>query len=455
VKTYQNFVYNFEEIFHEWKEKAKYVGLYNLFQPMLFVMDKDTIKNILIKDFNHFSSRGTYHNEADDPLSAHLFAIEGLKWKTLRNKLSPTFTSGKMKLMCPIIINIADRFKETMDGKIEAGEKGIDMRDMFARFTTDVIGTCAFGLECNSLEDPEAKFRKIGMKVFNEPRLKRPGQLALMAFPNAARRLHVKITSDEVEEFFIQAVNDTIEHRVGNGIKRDDFIDLLIGLRNEKKSNSMKDSDMDGLSLNEIAAQCFVFFLAGFETSSTASSFTIYELAKNQEVQDKLREHIQEVLANHNGKLSYEALKDMTYLEQCINEGMRMYPPVPMLNRMTVDNYKIESNSTIPKDTFCAIPVYSVHHDPENYPEPEIYDPDRFSQEEVAKRHPFAFLPFGEGPRNCIGERFGMMQAKIGMAYLIGNYRFKLNKDTKAISFKRDSFVLTPEHGLYFDVEKV
>lgn len=452
----RNFVYKIDDDFKAYRGKAKYVGLYNALQPNLLVLDEELMKHMMVKDFSSFQSRGVYHNERDDPLSGHLFAIEGQKWRGLRNKLSPTFTSGKMRTMCPILIDIAERFKETMDEKIERGEKGIDMRDMFARFTTDVIGTCAFGLECNSLKDPKAKFREIGMKVFNEPRYPMWFQLMVNGFPKLSRTLRIKLISDEVESFFMQAVNDTFEHRIKNNIKRHDFVDLLIDLRNEKKSNSEADSHLDGLSMNEIAAQCFVFFLAGFETSSTVSSFTIYELARNQAVQDKLRAHVQSVLKKHSGQVTYEALKDMTYLEQCINEGMRMYPPVPMLQRSASEDYKLPgTNVVLPKNTTVAFPIYSFHHDPKNYPKPENYDPERFSPQEVAKRHPFAFLPFGEGPRNCIGERFGMMQVKVGMVYLIANYRFTLNSKTQPITFTKEAFVLTPETSLYFDIEQI
>lgn len=457
VRLSRHFAYNINGFYMQFKNKTDVIGTYNAIRPALIVVNLDLIKQILVKDFHYFQARGFYHNEKDDPISGNLFLIDGPKWRALRTKLTPTFTSGKMKIMCPIVTDIGKRFKEVMDHKIESGEKDINVREMFARFTTDVIGTCAFGLECNSLKDPNAKFREIGMKVFDQPFTFIFKRLLIISSPELSRSLGLRSFPADVGDFFIKAVNDTIEHRLKNNVKRDDFIDLLMAMRNEEKSNSMADTDMEGLSMNEIAAQCFVFFLAGFETSSTASSFTIYELAQNQPIQDKLRTHIREVLAKHDGQLNYESLKDMTYLEQCLKEGMRKYPPLPILNRrVSTPGYKLPGTDiTLKVNTMVSVPIYSIHRDPDIYPEPEKYDPDRFSPEEVEKRHPFAFLPFGEGPRNCIGERFGMMQAKIGLTILLNNYKFSLNPKTKPIKFKPQSFILTPSDEIYFDIEKV
>lgn len=102
------------------------------------------------------------------------------------------------------------------------------------------------------------------------------------------------------------------------------------------------------------------------------------------------------------------------------------------------------------------ISVYAIHHDPEIYPDPEVFDPERFTEQEVRKRHPCAFMPFGEGPRNCIGLRFGMMQARIGLATLIANFKFKKSeKSVIPLEFSKKSMILTPLGGLWLDVENI
>uniref|UniRef100_A0A336KY81 CSON001397 protein n=1 Tax=Culicoides sonorensis TaxID=179676 RepID=A0A336KY81_CULSO len=325
-----NPVLNLQKHYEAFKGKAPFCGLINFITPTMLVTDPVLVKNILIRDFQYFNSRGIYYNEKDDPLSAHLFAVDGPKWKGLRTKLTPTFTSGKMKFMFNTIVAVSDQFKNVLADKVAIKKNTIEMKDLLARFTTDVIGTCAFGLECNSLVDPNAKFREMGLKFFNEPRHSLFGRVALTTMPGLAKFFHLKVMSDDVSEFFMGAVQQTLEYRIKNNIQRNDFMDLLIKMYDENKTD---DSNRGGLSFNEIAAQSWVFFLAGFETSSTAMSYALYELAQNQAIQEKARQDVLNALKKHENNFTYEAMQDMTYLEQCLNESLRKYPPVPILLR--------------------------------------------------------------------------------------------------------------------------
>lgn len=149
------------------KGNGPFCGLYFFHSPVVLATDLGFVKNVLIKDFSSFQERGVFYNEKDDPLSAHVFNVDGAAWKVLRNKLSPTFTSGKMKFMFPTIVGVADAFQSVLSSMIQNGEE-LEMKELFARFTTDVIGTCAFGIECNSLKDPNAQFRAMGKRKYLE-----------------------------------------------------------------------------------------------------------------------------------------------------------------------------------------------------------------------------------------------------------------------------------------------
>lgn len=289
-----------------------YFGTYFAHKPVAVASSLDMVKNVLIKDFAYFTDRGVYHNEKLDPLSAHLFAVDGDKWHMLRHRLTPTFTSGKMKFMYPTMIEVAQRFNQCIARTVLAKEEpiAVDVKELLARFTTDVIGTCAFGIECNSLDDPNTVFRTMGRKAFNEPRHKAFVIALIREYPTIARWLGMKMLRDDVSSFFMNVVRDTVAHREANLIERNDFMDLLIKMKNDEKV---------GISIEEIAAQAFVFFLAGFETSSTTMLFALYELALSQEVQGKAREEIIMVLSKHGGKFTYEAMMEMHYVEQVIN----------------------------------------------------------------------------------------------------------------------------------------
>jgi cytochrome P450 family 6 len=299
-----------QNVYRETKPTGlRYVGVYFFIKPVALILDLDFIKTILIKDFNYFHDRGLYYNEKDDPLSAHLLAIEGQKWKDLRNKLTPTFSSGKMKMMFTTIVKIGEELKSTV-ATMARDSESIEIREVLARFTTDIIGSCAFGLECNSLKDPDAEFRRYGRNFFTA----RNPIMRLFAtnYPNLARKLHLKVLQEEVSTFFLNAVRDTIIFREENNIVRNDFMDLMIHIKNSEDPSRR-------LTVNEIAAQAFIFFLAGFETSSTAMSCALYELALNSDVQNKARECVLSTLKKHGGVLTYEAMMEMGYISQCIN----------------------------------------------------------------------------------------------------------------------------------------
>lgn len=141
----------------------------------------------------------------------------------------------------------------------------------------------------------------------------------------------------------------------------------------------------------------------------------------------------------------------------CTSESLRKYPPVTMLQRASVNDYQVEgTNVVIKKGQLLFIPAYAIQNDPDIFPNPKKFDPERFSPEEQAKRSPYAFLPFGQGPRNCIGLRFGIMQAKIGLALLLSNFKFEpCSKSVNPIRFAHDLPILTPKDGVYLRVTRV
>lgn len=290
----------------EMKDKGPFHGLFFILQPLITITDLDLIRTIIIKDFNYFPDRGVYHNEKNDPLSAHLFSIEGNKWRSMRARLTPTFTSGKMKMMFPTLAAVGDNFSAFLEKTVGEGRE-LEVKDYMARFTIDVIGSCAFGIECNSFEDPNSQFRKFGGLVFDTPRHSQPMRLFLRLFPDVGQRLGIKSLRDEPSQFFSDLVKDTVNYREKNSITRKDFMSLLIELKNS-----------DGqLTIDEIAAQAFIFFAAGFETSSSNQTYCLYELALNQECQEKARKCVQDAIKKHGG-ITYDAACDMQYLDQCI-----------------------------------------------------------------------------------------------------------------------------------------
>ncbi|XP_055595395.1 probable cytochrome P450 6a13 [Uranotaenia lowii] len=431
-----------EKHYKAMKGSGKFYGLFSFVKPMIVLTDLDLIKTVLIKDFNYFPDRGFYYNARDDPLSAHMFAIEGNYWRSLRTKLTPTFTSGKMKAMFGIVQNIADNLTKCLIDDVGEGAD-LEMKDYLARFTTDVIGGCALGLDCNSFEDPNNQFRYVGRKLFDTP--KAPPQLAVLLknYPDWGRALRFRSLHEDASEFFFNTVKNTLEHRQSNQVDRKDFLNLLLELRNNGVA----------LTTEEIAAQALIIFLAGYETSSSTQTFCLYQLALNEACQEKARLSVLEAIEKHDG-LTFEALQDMAFLDQCINETLRLYPPVPILERKAFQDYQIpETNIVVPRKMMVNIPIFAIQRDEQYYSNPTEFDPDRFNPEQVAQRHPMSFLPFGDGPRICIGLRFGMMQTRMGLATILSRFSLKpCSKTPIPMVFTSRTPMLQSKEGIWLKV---
>ncbi|XP_024874731.1 probable cytochrome P450 6a13, partial [Temnothorax curvispinosus] len=168
---------------------------------------------------------------------------------------------------------------------------------------------------------------------------------------------------------------------------------------------------------------------SGFETSTATATFALYELAHHRDIQDKVHKEIDETLTKHD--LTYDAMNEMPYLTKVINETLRKYPPLPMLNHICTKNINLPTtNIHLPKGTSIFIPILRLHWDPSIYPDSDKFDPERFNADEKARMHPYAYLPFGEGPRICIGARFGHVQTKVGLVSLLFKYKFKPHSQT-------------------------
>ncbi|XP_073821343.1 cytochrome P450 6a16 [Musca autumnalis] len=441
-----------QEIYNEYKGKVKVAGTYWYTRPVAVILDLDLVKTVLIKDFNLFVDRFANHNK-NDILSQHLFSADCKVWKGLRTKLTPTFTSGKMKFMFPSLVEVSQKYVQTLDAELEKNpEQCLEMYDWNGRFTTDVIGSCVFGVDCNSIRNPNAEFRTIGQKVFGSDKPIIKWRMLKTVYMKYLRYFGAKRFPDALEKFFLRIVNDTVLERERLNIHRNDFIDILIELKNQKD-----DKGQPLLSLELIAAQLFVFFVAGFETSSSNMSYGLYELAKNPDKQDILRQEILDVLQKHNNKLTYEAMMEMSYLDQVISETLRLYPALSFLQRICMEDYRVpDTDVLLEKGTFVTIPVKAIHYDPEIYENPTAFRPERFHPSEQQKRHPQAFLGFGDGPRNCIGLRFGRMQAKVGLIALLSKYRFSVSSKTlDKMEISKHSFVMVPAKGVWLKVEKL
>ncbi|XP_052755784.1 cytochrome P450 6B2-like [Galleria mellonella] len=419
-------------------EKA--VGFYRAGRPELVVRDPEIIKRILITDFVHFYPRGlNFHKDnVVEPIMRNLFFADGDLWRLLRQRMTPAFTSGKLKAMFPLIVERAEKLQSRALSAAAAGH-AIDARELMARYTTDFIGACGFGLDADSLKDEDSEFRKLGAKIFK--RNTRDILVTILNFVVPSIGKHFKIF-ESVEHDMLSLTRHILGQRNYEPSGRNDFVDLLLECKKKGTivGESIERKKPDGspetatLELDDalMAAQIFVFFAAGFETSSSATSFTLHQLAYNPEVQKKVQEDIDRVLSKYNNKLSYEAVKEMTYLDWTFKEGMRMFPSLGFLMRECVRKTLIpELNITLDEGVRIFIPIQALQNDSKYFEEPEKFRPERFSPEEISDSNKYIYLPFGAGPRACIGERLGLMQSLAGLAAILSRFTVSPAPETK------------------------
>lgn len=239
-----------KKLYLKLKHKGPVAGMYLYTNPALMIMDLDLVKQVLVKDFSNFANRGRYFNAVDDPISAHLVHLEDDEWKNLRNKLTPTFTSGKIKMMFDIVSQIGDKLVETIDREANKDKYALEVKSVFSRFTSDVIASCAFGIDSDSLGNKNSEFFEMGTKALG------PGSFFKQNFFTRYRRLgnflRVAFTPRDVSNFYLGLVQGTIQYRKDNPQnQRNDFMTLLLNIKDPQ------------LTLPEIAAQCAIFFAAG------------------------------------------------------------------------------------------------------------------------------------------------------------------------------------------------
>ncbi|XP_071534286.1 cytochrome P450 3A31-like [Panulirus ornatus] len=423
---------------------SSFCGIYEILTPVLMIGDPDILKHIFVKDFDHFTDRRTFKlpNEPDKLMNDMLSVKAGEDWKNLRNIMSPTFTSGKIRGMFPLICDNADVLV-SFSLKQAATQPYVDLKDNFGRFTMDTIAICAFGIECNSFEDQNAEFAKIASTFFAFPATKIIKMMVSLNFPTLSRILNLNLNPSETI-FFKEVVEETIAARL-KGHSRGDFLDLLLETRASLDSSSNKRKLLDNRSL---VAQGVMFLVAGYDTTASTLAFSSYLLAKNPKEQQRLRQELQEMVQNH-GDITYQGIMEAKFFDACLMETLRLYPVIPQVERACTKTYRIPGTDLVlSPGNIVIVPVWSLHHDPRYWPEPEQFRPDRFMPENRGNIKQFTHIPFGMGPRNCLAMRFALMETKVALAKMILAADLQLSPGYEEIELEFGFGVIRPKKGV-------
>ncbi|KAM9208931.1 cytochrome P450 3A4-like [Dugong dugon] len=421
------------------KKYGKLWGFYDGLLPVIAITDPSMIKTVLVKEcYSNFTNRKIF-----GPLGfmkSAVFFSKDEEWKRIRTLLSPSFTSGKLKEMFPIISQYADVLVKHLR---EAALKGkpVTLKSIFGAYSMDVITSTSFGVNIDSLNNPQDPFvqnvrRLIKFDIFYPlvfttillPFLTPICEvLSICQFPRAATDFLKK----SVQRMKESRLKDNQKHRV-------DLLQLMIDSQNSEEISAHKPlTDM------ELVAQSINLILAGYETTSTVLSFLMYLTATHPDIQQKLQKEIDAAFPN-KAPPTYDAMLRLEYLDMVVNETLRLYPAIIRLERVCKKDVEI-SGVLFPKGTKVMVPIFVLHQDPEHWPEPENFLPERFSKENKDNVDPYLYMPFGSGPRNCIGMRFALMSMKLAVTRILQEFSVKPCKETQIPLKLGRQTIATPE----------
>nr|QGW35755.1 Cytochrome P450 6a2 [Locusta migratoria migratoria] len=432
-------------------EGQPFCGFYRVRQPVLMLRDPELVRTIMIRDFASFHDNFFHVNEELDPILArNPFFMKGEPWKMS--------TGGMLTgpISFPFLLHVAmDDAQHTYQSCKMMD--GVEAQRICMRYTTDVVTTCALGIKGGALEDQKSEM----LEMFNlilEPNTNSSIRFMITgAFPRLASLIRLRILPVEVHNFLYDVVSRTVAKRQHEGIYRNDYLQMLVDL----KTKGYLDGSGQELAIFtdlDITAQVMTFIADGIHTSSTGMSYLLYELARHPDVQQRLRRELQEALHKHGGQLTYDVINDATYLDMVITEALRLHTPFSPMEKLCTAPYNLTMPSgktvTIPAGTVVILPTSSIHTDPQYYPNPRAFDPERFSPDNKDPHGHMAFLAFGAGPRSCIGQRFALSQLKMGVATIVLHSELRPSARTpKAIRVNPKGLLRLCRDGLWLNFQ--
>ncbi|KAK7870825.1 hypothetical protein R5R35_014414 [Gryllus longicercus] len=397
--------------------------------PLLSIVSSRPQDNEWILSGYKYLSKSFFYNKLLEPwLGTGLLLSSGDKWRSRRKALTPAFHFRILEQFAPVFLSCGDEFVRQL--RKRAGGDTFDVVPLIKLLTLDIICETAMGVKMNAQNDANSAYVQAVNEIttITARRALRPWLhldfIFYMTTPGRRYKKCLEVLHGTTDSVIRERREELLKMGKDHGhsaMEIDDigrrrrvaFLDLLLLAA---RDGSLSDAD--------IREEVDTFMFEGHDTTEAAISFAIYLLACHSDVQEKVLEELKSVFDwSQPLQPTIQQLGELKYLEMVIKEALRLYPPVAAILRDITNDERLPSTGhVIPDGTVMIVSPWAVHRNPEVYPDPEKFDPERFSAGETARRHPYAFLPFSAGPRNCIGQRFAMLEMKSVLAKVIWNF---------------------------------
>ncbi|XP_046668651.1 LOW QUALITY PROTEIN: cytochrome P450 4c3-like [Homalodisca vitripennis] len=418
-------------------------------KPYIFI-SKATALEEIIGSVKHIEKSSEY-NYLHPWLGTGLLTSSGQKWQFRRKILTPAFHFRILDDFIDIFREQSDIFVEKLQK--ECGQGTFNIFPYVTLCALDIICETAMGHQVQAQSNSDSEYVRAVYEIGSIVQTRQaklwlqPDWLFRMSslhkrHQNCINILHSfsnKVITDrkaEISKNKSQGEQLFDEKEDLGGKKRLAFLDLLI------------EASQDGkvLSDEDIREEVDTFMFEGHDTTSAGISWLLFLLGWHPDIQDKVVAEIEAVFGGEDRPLTMKDLTSMKYLECCIKEALRLYPSVPIMARSLQEDIVIEGY-TIPAGTVAMIITYMLHRDPEVFPHPERFNPDHFLAENCRGRHPYAFIPFSAGPRNCVGQKFALLEEKAVISTFLRKYRI-VSVDRREDLTLLGELILRPKNGL-------
>ncbi|WVZ13653.1 hypothetical protein V8G54_011219 [Vigna mungo] len=389
---------------------------WNGIEPRLCLTETALIKEFLSK-YNSISGKSWQQQQGTKHfIGKGLLMANGKDWQYQRHMVAPAFMGERLKGYAGHMVECTKDMLQSLKNSLESGQSELEIGEYLTELTADIISRTEFGTSYKKGKQLFFLLTQLQARCAQATRhLFLPGS---RFFPSKYNR-EIKSLKMEVEKLLMEMIKsreDCMEKERSNSYEND----LLCILLDEMKKES------GSLNLQLVMDECKTFFFAGHETTALLLTWTVMLLATNPHWQDKVRAEVKHIFKGETPSL--DKLSKLTLLQMVINEAMRLYPPATVLPRMVFEDIEL-GELQIPKGLSIWIPVLAIHHSEELWGEDaNEFNPQRFASKSFISGR---FIPFGSGPRNCVGQSFAMMEAKIILAMFISQFSFTISQSYK------------------------